>query len=834
MFLALLSLAPALLRGAREGPKAGRSARAKAIGLCDGVEDALVCLTDVVMRDTDEQTQSCRVHVEKSFCTSVHPFWECNYDDETLCSCRRSDACRGVAEALKAKDGLHLTCSPRASACTCAGFESCPPQGEASGQKAAEAKAWECNNSDFAFERLRVAHWSKKCEDAMVLPEKAELEAFEKQGGCQCSPLGQVVTLTLSPSEFAALRKHPLASFNNSLPKTGLLGQEIKEAETHVGKDGKQRVVLKVHKEDHDKEAEAQAKMRQHAQHNTSREVASLAISDAHEKLGAKLHRTAAAVENPAGEEGRCVITEGRPEFDKRVWLVFVVMVMPALVSIIAVFTLRQCCCAAPDVMRLRGLGAGGDSGGTVLRDGSQSSPVAMIPHGVSEDDTARWPNSSFLVLSVLMMVLLRLNTSMILTTSDIMVAHALSLDTGKGAHVARRADELLEGAASGMLLAADPVGGILGVILTARFFLLRPRDTLVYACALAGLGNLAFWAALRASSVAFMVAARVVGGFSGGAVFLGQVYLVRATSKDLRTAVFGLSEASVAIGLLGGPAITAALGSNFDLSIDPLGESSALSISILALCMLLAVYTFCPQDAELGAAGLDERHPCWWPDEHMSHEKWIMQWMLSGSSLVRQLMRLIWEASSVTILSVHFCLGYAKSGFGVSAVLAMTVLAQLVFLRFSGWTSNWNLVRLCALAELFGLLIIWRTPVDMHKQIQEDVIQPLTSVGNIVKFLLGSGLFYAGNVFTAAPLTSRAVSSGPREVCLLFYSHLSMYSGIAGGALLSRIFTSYDPHQNTVVVMLLPVVLVQVVLAELSLRPIGDGGEGQKPLDGN
>mmetsp|Transcript_59730 Transcript_59730/g.111659 ORF Transcript_59730/g.111659 Transcript_59730/m.111659 type:complete len:112 (+) Transcript_59730:1-336(+) len=85
-------------------------------------------------------------------------------------------------------------------------------------------------------------------------------------------------------------------------------------------------------------------------------------------------------------------------------------------------------------------------------------------------------------------------------------------------------------------------------------------------------------------------------------------------------------------------------------------------------------------------------------------------------------------------------------------------------------------------------------------------------------QFLLGSALFYTGNCLTSAPLSSWATKFGPGSESVMFFAHLAIQSGVCAGGLLSRVFTSLDPHQNMIVAMLLPVVCLQILLSELGI----------------
>jgi len=125
---------------------------------------------------------------------------------------------------------------------------------------------------------------------------------------------------------------------------------------------------------------------------------------------------------------------------------------------------------------------------------------------------------------------------------------------------------------------------------------------------------------------------------------------------------------------------------------------------------------------------------------------------------------------------------------------------------------------------ELIGLIMIFRLPRDLHRTLQDDVMHRESALGNIMVFLMGSALFYTGNCLTAAPVNSWGTKACPHQVGLLFYNNVAVQLSIAAGAFLSRLFAGTDPHQNMLVLVLLPAVLVQMMILEMGIGRKHDG----------
>mmetsp|Transcript_58910 Transcript_58910/g.113621 ORF Transcript_58910/g.113621 Transcript_58910/m.113621 type:complete len:130 (-) Transcript_58910:456-845(-) len=126
---------------------------------------------------------------------------------------------------------------------------------------------------------------------------------------------------------------------------------------------------------------------------------------------------------------------------------------------------------------------------------------------------------------------------------------------------------------------------------------------------------------------------------------------------------------------------------------------------------------------------------------------------------------------------------------------------------------------------------MIFRMPRNLHQTLQDDVMHRESALGNIMMFLMGSALFYTGNCLTAAPINSWGTKACPHQIGLLFYNCVAIMLSIAAGAFFSRLFVGTDPHQNMLVMVLLPAVVVQMVILEIGLGR-QDRGHGL-PTDG-
>jgi len=304
------------------------------------------------------------------------------------------------------------------------------------------------------------------------------------------------------------------------------------------------------------------------------------------------------------------------------------------------------------------------------------------------------------------------------------------------------------------------------------------------------------------------MMVLRFISGFSEGCTFLGQIYLARLSSDDVRTEVFAVCEFGLAIGLAMGPVVT----SIFEFQ-DSLGVVGILAFSLGAYMMVLF-----PTNEELGSEILLEEEailPCWRMDVDMNAQKWVAASVSWASSVSRPLLRLAWEGSAVMVLSAHYCLGYKITGYLVSGVIGMYLCSQSLFVRICGWMTDHKLIQHCEMLQLIGLFAMLRWPLDLVEAEEQDIRRASSVIWRVTVFVIASGMVYSGNCLMAAPMNAWSTKKGPRKNCVLMYNNLAVQLGMCFGAVSSRIFSGWDPHPNTVFITLLPIVLSHFCLSE-------------------
>jgi len=501
----------------------------------------------------------------------------------------------------------------------------------------------------------------------------------------------------------------------------------------------------------------------------------------------------------------QCVITDGTPQFKAQHIVLLTVLLLPLLV----VLTMLSCRCLGSR----RPHGEQGHSPGAGDFGPQRGICATGLAEGLSGTGERR-PQTVFVVFLVAFQILTKVNITVILTTAHLMVTKELS--TG-GGHVTD-SQSVLGGATSGLLIAVGPIGGCIAVVVIGCCRLLRwPRETCMGACTLVSLACVGFVVGLRMESFVMMMLCRLVSGCGEGAAFLGQCYLARLSSPSVRTELFGLVELGTAAGLVGGPLLASVTSTWFESA--ETGETALLATAALACSLFLFVRNCLPSNEALGCHNFTpDDQPCWKMDIAWPEETWSAVLTTLSCSTTRLLCRLVWESCAVMVLTAHFCLGYNYSGYGASLVICAYVIVQLVFVRCCTHMSDHNMVRVCELMELCGLIMIFRLPRDLHRTLQDDVMHRASALGNIMVFLMGSALFYTGNCLTAAPVNSWGTKACPHEVGLLFYNNVAINISIATGAFLSRLFAGTDPHQNMLVLILLPAVLIQMLILEMSI----------------
>jgi len=825
-FRAIRHLLLCALLAPQAGATTAGSARAGLMapdGICEDLREVLppeLKKANVTILARGDQPVVCDVLLGEAsgteHCVSRHPLWSCSLADRS-CVCRWSSVCHGITSMLKSAKGLALRCGPAeveqqggvelVRRCRCRGFNGCPANGA----------GWQCS----LHKTSTWMPWLGK--DPRPGQEAAKMQQqMRERGVCECQPQGEPVPMWLTGAELEALRKWPLGELQappTEVNKTAA-GKTIKnKIRRHT--DGKDTLVLTITDEKKDTEKSAAKPTKelgsQAALEEPSKDHDKDVRGDANAP-GKGNKREKAKVEPEFTE--RCVITDGRPEFTREHWALLGTMLFPSMVVCLVIALMRWM--PAVQSWCRHGVAELHTSSPT----GPEMPPLSPRTEHLRSGPERR-PPRNFVVLVILLVILLKTNVSVILTTSHLMVGAAPDAEHGEG----------LGGALSGVLIAAEPLGGIVGVVTVAWTKVRRPRETCVCACAAVFLGCTGFIVAARFQSLALMIALRVFAGLGEGALFLGQTYVAKLSSASVRTEVFGIWELGVAAGLIGGPTLTSLCstwGSDAASGGAAAGESALWVTATMALLLFCAMCAMFPTNAELGVVEPSQVEPaCWQMGSTMSDEKWAVVLVTSAGTTVRLLSRLVWEASAVMVLTAHFCLGFATSGYGATFVILFYLVAQVVFVKLCTSLSDHTLVRFCEVIELCGLLIIFRLPRDLEKTVQDDVMQRESALLNVAVFLLGSGLFYTGNCLTAAPLNSWATKRGPREVCVLFYQHIAVQVGVCAGACLSRIFAGTDPHQNTMVCVLLPVVLAQVALSELGLGSSrGKAGAARGPPD--
>jgi len=772
----------------------------------------------------DASGLSCRVSVGRENCTSKHALWNCQFE-KGACSCEWNLACHGIAMALKPAADLPLLCGPEEDLCKCRGFESCP----LGGHGGVLASNWSCTHmegstctwgvsrtrSDSVTTGLAASMQASIASDTGAKSTFEEMQAKVLSGGvCQCSRPGLMVMVPISRNEHVVMHRSPLEEFTTEAlylsqdkEQTAVSGQHIHNKVTEHDASGKKRVVLTI-SDNKDTEEKDDSKAKQKADDTR------------HVPLGG-MSPMVKANNQPVKEEQkdteRCVITDGELSFTRVHAAILGAMLVPAIVVAIIVGFIRWGVCLY------------GTRGG-----GAEDATYPSI-NGASRGPPDQRPEIPFVVMLLLLVILLKMNTSVILTTSHIFVKQVSQTATVTSTlpGVPAVAGDLVEAMTaqanglevgdtmSGLLLGAEPFGGIFGVILAARFTLARPRQCCLGACAMVLVGSLGFLVALRYQSFKMMLWLRFFSGLAEGSLYVGQLYLSKMSSTRVRTEIFGYWELGTAAGLLGGPCLTSLMGMMPTTEVGSTGEASICMIALLSFALLVATGVAFPVSGNSVSVAEELKRQelqCWSMDASMTNEKRIAQLVVTTCTLIRLLMRLAWEASAVMVLAAHFCLGYTRSGWGVVAVVLIYVLAQAIFIQLSRSKSDIVLVRICQFMELCGLVLIFRMPRTIEQTVEEDIMQIGSSLANIMFFLLGSGIFYAGNCLTSAPLNSWGTKRATREECILFYVHVAIQAGVCVGACLSRLFTGTDPHQNTIVAILLPAVLVQILLTEQSM----------------
>jgi len=283
---------------------------------------------------------------------------------------------------------------------------------------------------------------------------------------------------------------------------------------------------------------------------------------------------------------------------------------------------------------------------------------------------------------------------------------------------------------------------------------------------------------------------------------------LASLSSSDVRTEIFATCEFGTAAGLAAGPVITSLADFKGSLA-------GVAALALILLCILILTF---PENESIGSEQVADREsklPCWRMDADMDECKWVAGSVSWISAAWRPMLRLAWESSAVMVLSAHFCLGYKITGYLIAIVIGIYLIAQTVFVRVCNRMSDHRLVRRCEFLELFGLILMLRWPGSLDYVMQHDVENTWSAFNHIAMFVLASGFIYSGNCLLAAPMNAWSTKLGPRKPCVLLYNNIAVQIGSFAGSYLSRFFAGWDPHQNTLVLLMLPMVLSHGVLSE-------------------
>lgn len=835
---------PKLLAGARpEDLEASANASASALSICDALQNSMPNFaSDSHHVQDDPVDASCVIqNVEARNCMSTNPLWVCAQDSTqekptqpagrtdmgpsspdaavrngsgggggAPCRCMWRPVCHGIHAAFGEDFQTHLACRSDlvSSACQCWGFKSCETKKDAD---------WTCEyrpmaapgavpgDAQRAPEAQLVLQFLQHAlrENVAVMSPNVRLEQngesqsklantsalMLRAGSCLCNKAKEGLVIPLSSREFNVLQRHPYDEATVHKPHTAA-GKTIEEKGIESDDNGKERLTLTI-SDDKNPEKRAQKHLLQKKEQVP---VQSRGIDSNSNTTTADGNATA------KDEDERCVITDGEVSLSHFNFIMIGLMILPAVVA--ALFVLSSSClshmCLSPRTALIQ-------------REDRPAQLATAAPPWI------------FTILIVLLMVLMKMNVSSILTTAHVIVDHVErsgGLPKQIPAHSENPAAQLV---ISGLLLASEPLGGILGVVIAARHFISRPKVAMLGSCAILCCSSLLLVAALRQNSLVLMALLRFGSGIAEGSLFIGHLYLTRLSSPEMRTQIFGYWETGTAAGLVGGPALAsvASVGP-WTVYLGGTGEACACMIALLAVCLFFAIASCCPAESVLRSSELANGTTNCWFDWSMTADQMAVQFMLTGSTIVRLFLRLAWEATSVMVLASHFCLGHQKAGYGIVATFGLYMAAQSLFMLFCKNYSDHALVRFCEVIGIIGLLLLFRSPAPVEQTLQEDVLQN-TSWSRLGIFLIGSALFYTGNCMTAGPLSSWATKHGPSNESLLLWIHLAIHFGVCAGAFLSRIFISMDPHQNVMVVMLLPVVIVQMLLSELGMRYSND-----------
>ncbi|CAE7209473.1 unnamed protein product [Symbiodinium necroappetens] len=750
---------------------------------CDLVHYAIPELNNVSMVP-DAVGEACDLlGLEAGQCRTTHSLWSC-IPEEGACKCKWRPFCHGVDVVLKAAAD-QLACRPNLGygTCQCWAFGECPSQsGSWRCSRSAQATytaqdEWQLHEADFlsfSFAGGRTSRRDASQKDTRRLKLEEDLL---RAGSCHCKQETVQIPLPLSPLEEEALMKDALRPLSFPLQNATAAGIPIENKESDKDDSGKTRLALTINPKKDLKEPSNQPTGKPSRTSSVAFGLAMLAGPPVHggevggdipEHCAARCrkHATGRCNRSPSGHHGRsCHLQQA------------------------------SCCGLASggtraSAHRLLQLGdaigflAGKECVALGIRSWSQALVLRHAPHDAA-------------VVVVLLMVLMKINVTLGETRSQATVVYLLERFAVSNEHrvavieehhsrtsVLTTAHIIIDGLKgqgafpTAAALACRKLGSVSVQQLLYPFRVCLPYESLHYPpfCACSGLAS------------GLLLASEPFGGMFG--VLLVGAYMLR---------IFGYWELGTAAGLVSGPALASFLATGPWAQILPgPGEAMAVCIAMLACCLMVAIFLFFPSTSDLCEDGAVGARPL--SGAALTDRAWTVQLTLSGSTIVRLLLRLAWEAAAAIVLATHFCLGHKMSGYGITVTFALYMAAQSIFVMYCENFSDHTLIRSCEFLEMIGLVLMFRVPSDVETTLMEDVMGASAFI-RLAQFLFGSALFYTGNCLTSAPLSSWATKFGPGSESVMFFAHLAIQCGVFAGGLLSRVFTSMDPHQNMIVV---------------------------------
>lgn len=762
---------------------------------CRGIEEAL---PDTVIKKNASTMVGdryvCRTDVEASKCESQHASWTCSLSStpaprktndekkdtqsdktEAEGSAFSSDQNQGN-QAASLGGGLRKRDRNSTQSCDCRVDFSCHgikeallPADDFGTLLCRPAMPTEGMCTCFGFkecDKSKSENWKCGLDDQENLPRHQPLgpaegtdDAMRKAGACKCEFNKRQSTIPLNQDEIDDLTSRAMSKIHWQRAETAG-GMEVVAKER-----GNNREVIQVEEKPKDQKQTSRI---------PEKKVGVIHKENAKEEKGgdAKKRSSDHVVEN-------CVVTSGWPKIGvEQVTAVCLVLLLPFAAMLWLL-------CVRFDLV-----------------DPRNYNRNARTPSEVIGSQNSGRPSEVFLYLITAVVFVQKLNMTVILSSSHVMTASAQNAKPGD--------PKSLGGISSGLLIAAEPLGGTLGLLFTSVYLMPHPRQVFFMSTVLVFISNLVFFGVYEYGRLEDLIFLRFISGFGESCFFIAQLYAVRTSSAEFRTRVFAVLEFGFAMGMVGGPLLTSVFNA----------RRSLVFVSLMAAALFCIIFLCFPSDDDLGVQEVkaeEMARRCWQLDENLNLEKLIVSCVCWLSAAFRVILRLTWEGSAVLVLSSHFCLGYRFTGYLLGIVAGSYCIMQMVFVHFSqGRDDDHSLIRLFEGVQVFGVLCILQVPQDIVAE-EQEIFDPWSITQRVGFFIVASVFIYSGNCLMAAPMNAWSTKSGTRPSCVLFYTNVSVQIGGAVGPILSRIFLSVDPHPNTMFVLLLAIVGVHLALSELA-----------------